>query len=182
MIQPEQDIDYKAYIRAVDNFPKPGIRFYDIAPLLGNGAVFSSVIKEMAEPLRGEISKIVSFDARGFLFGSAMAAELEIGNVMLRKPGKLPGETYSITYDLEYGSNTIEIQSDVIESGEKVALVDDVIATGGTALAGIDLVRKCGGTIIEFCALVDLPQLGGSAKIIDQNIPVRAVIEYNGDS
>lgn len=170
--------NYEAHVRTVDNFPKPGVRFYDIAPLLGNGAVYGALIKDMSEPLRGNVDKIVGFDARGFLFGGAMAAELGVGFVMLRKPGKLPGEVKTVSYDLEYGSNSIVMQPDSIEDGERVALVDDIIATGGTALAGIELVQKCGGEVVEFCSAIDLPNLGGSAKIQAHGVAVRAIMSF----
>lgn len=169
---------YAQLVRPVEDFPSPGIRFYDISPLIGNGAVFASLISDMAEPLRDKVTTIVGFDARGFLFAGAMARELGVGCAMLRKPGKLPGDTYQVSYDLEYGSNALEIQADAVQPGEKVALVDDVIATGGTALAGIELVKKCGGSIVEFCALVDLPQLGGSQRIIEGGVPVRSILLF----
>lgn len=168
--------NYHDYIREVADFPKSGINFYDIAPLLGQGAVFSSLIKDMSEPLRNEVTQVVSFDARGFLFGAAMAAELGVGCVMLRKAGKLPGDTHRIDYDLEYGSNALEIQADVLNQHDRAVLVDDVIATGGTALAGIELVRRSGASIVEFCALLDLPELGGSATINEAGVTVRAIV------
>lgn len=171
-----QSKQYGEYVREVENFPKPGVRFYDMAPLIGNGAVFAALINDIAEPLEGKITKVVGFDARGFIFGGAVAAQLGIGCAMLRKPGKLPGDTHSVSYELEYGSNTLEIQSDAISNYDKVLLIDDVIATGGTALAGIELARKCGATIVEFCALIDLPHLGGSNKIADEGVPTRAFI------
>lgn len=170
--------NYEQYIRPVEDFPSSGIRFYDIAPLIGNGALFNSLIAEMAGPLRNKVTKIVSFDARGFIFGAPLATELGVGCVMLRKPGKLPGATHRISYELEYGSNELEIQTDVIEPGESVALVDDVIASGGTALAGIELVEKCGANIVEFCAVVDLPHLSGSAKIAKRGINVRTIVAF----
>lgn len=177
MLSPETKVNFKDHLRGVEDFPKPGIRFYDIAPLLGNGAVFGALIKEMSEPLRGKVDKIVGFDARGFLFSGAMAAKLGIGSAMLRKPGKLPGEVVQKSYDLEYGSNTIEIQEDAIVPGERVVLVDDVVATGGTALAGIELVQQRGGEIVEFCAVIDLSKLGGSEMIRQHGTAVRAIME-----
>lgn len=176
-----ESINYQDHIRSVENFPKPGIRFYDIAPLIGNGAIFASLVHDIAEPLRGSISKVVGFDARGFIFGGAVAAELGIGFVMLRKPGKLSGDVYSQSYDLEYGTNTIELQSDVLSSSDDVLLIDDVIATGGTAVAGIELVRKTGARIVEFCSVIDLPALGGSDKIKQQGVPVRSFATYSGE-
>ena len=171
----EQNI--KNRIREVDDFPTEGIKFYDISPLLADGTAFAESIKQMSEPLRNRVDKLVAFDARGFLFASAMALELGVGLSMLRKPGKLPGETESIGYDLEYGTNSLEMQRDAIANQERVALVDDVIATGGTALAGINLVRKLGGNIINFSAFIDLPSLGGSSKIREAGVDVNAVVE-----
>jgi adenine phosphoribosyltransferase len=169
-------VQYREYIRKVENFPKEGVTFYDIAPLLGNGAIFGNLIQEMAEPLHGKVTKIVGFDARGFLFGGAMAAHLGIGFTMLRKPGKLPGKTTSVSYDLEYGNSSLEMQTDAVDKGEKVALVDDIIATGGTALAGIELAQKCGANVVEFCSVLDLCELGGSDKITAAGIAVRSII------
>ena len=170
--------EFTNYVREIENFPQPGVRFYDIAPLIGNGAVFAAVIHEMAEPLRGNVDKVVGFDARGFLFGTAMAYELGVGFAMLRKPGKLSGNVERVEYSLEYGTNTLEIQSDVVVEDERVVLVDDVIATGGTALAGIDLVRRCGASIVGFSALIDLPRLGGSQLIRSAGVDVNAVMEF----
>ena len=149
------------HIRTVEDFPEPGILFYDIAPLIGNGAIFASLIREMAKPLRNEVTKVVGFDARGFIFAGAMATELGVGCSMLRKPGKLPGTTLQQKYELEYGNNVLEIQADALNDQDKVVLVDDVIATGGTAVAGIELVRKTGANIVQFCSLMDLVHLGG---------------------
>lgn len=173
----QERTNFREYIKDVDNFPKNGVRFYDIAPILGNGAIFSELIDEMAEPLRDRVDKVVSFDARGFLFGGAIAAKLEIGHALLRKPGKLSGETYRADYDLEYGSNSLEIQADSVLPGEKIVLVDDIIATGGTALAGFELVNKCGGEVVEFCSVVDLPDLKGSERIaVKYGAVVRSIV------
>lgn len=171
----EQNI--KNRIREVDDFPTEGIKFYDISPLLADNTAFTESIRQMSEPLRNRVDKLVAFDARGFLFASAMALELGVGLSMLRKPGKLPGETESVSYDLEYGTNCLEIQRDAVVNQERIALVDDVIATGGTALAGINLVRKLGGNIINFSAFIDLPSLGGSSKIREAGVDVNAVVE-----
>jgi len=176
-----QYLDYKDHIRQVPDFPKQGVTFYDIAPLIGDGSVFTKLIADMAEPIQNEATKIVAFDARGFIFGGAIASLLGIGCVMLRKPGKLSGETYTESYDLEYGSNSLQIQSDSLGSQDNVVLVDDVIATGGTALAGIELVQRCGARIREFCSLIDLPDLGGSKRITEAGVPVRTLVSYQGD-
>lgn len=180
MNQSPETTNYADHIRTVENFPEKGIRFYDIAPLIGNGAIFASLIHDIAEPLRGKVTKVVGFDARGFIFGPSVAMELGVGFAMLRKPGKLPGETYSQSYDLEYGKNTLEIQSDVIGPKDEVLLIDDVIATGGTAVAGIELVRKTGARITQFCGVIDLPSLGGSRKITEQGVQVRSFVSFSG--
>lgn len=176
-----QTPQYKDYITQVPNFPKDGVTFFDIAPLIGNGAVFAKLITDMAQPIQKEATKIVAFDARGFLFGGAIASLLGIGCVMLRKPNKLSGDTFTASYDLEYGSNALQIQSDALSPHDSVVLVDDIIATGGTALAGIELVQRCGAHVLEFCALIDLPKLGGSARISAAGVPVRTQTSYPGD-
>ncbi|MEO6761175.1 MAG: adenine phosphoribosyltransferase [Candidatus Saccharimonadales bacterium] len=173
--------DYRKYIQTIEDFPKPGIRFYDISPLLGSGTVFASAIADMSKPLRDQVNKIVGFDARGFVFGAAMALELGVGFVMLRKPGKLPGTIESVNYGLEYGTNTLEMQTDAIGSGDRVVLVDDVIATGGTARAGIELVRRVGGEVVAFSALLDLPALGGSQSISKLNVPVHSLLRISNE-
>lgn len=172
-------MQYESYIRTVENFPKEGIKFYDISPLLKDATAFDSLIQDMAEPLREKIDTVVGFDARGFLFAGAIARELGIGFSMLRKAGKLPGEVYTASYDLEYGTNELALQVDAVGQGERVLLVDDVIATGGTALAGIELVRKSGGEVAEFCAVIDLPEFGGSRRIVDAGVAVRSVVQFS---
>ena len=169
---------YEPYIRTVEDFPSDGIRFYDISPLLGNPEMFGELIKNMSEPLRGKVDKVVGFDARGFLFAGAIATELNIGTALLRKAGKLPGDVYEQSYDLEYGTNTLAIQTDALQQNERVLLVDDVIATGGTALAGIELVRRSGAEVTEFLTVVDLPDLGGSRKIIDAGVALRSMVSF----
>ncbi|MFZ1301471.1 MAG: adenine phosphoribosyltransferase [Candidatus Microsaccharimonas sp.] len=172
---------YQPHIRTIEDFPSEGILFYDISPLLGNAEAFKDLIHDMSEPLRGQIDKVVGFDARGFLFAGAIATELEIGTALLRKAGKLPGEVFEASYDLEYGTNTLAIQADALQPNERVLLVDDVIATGGTALAGIELVRRSGAEVVEFLSVVDLPDLGGSRRIIDAGVAVRAMVSFGGD-
>lgn len=167
---------YQSHIRSFENFPTEGIKFYDITPLLADGKVFHELIDEIAEPLRGKVDKIVGFDARGFLFAGAVASELEVGLVVLRKSGKLPGDVYEQSYDLEYGTNSLAIQVDALQKDERVLLIDDVIATGGTAVAGIELVRKCGAKVVEFFSVIDLPELGGSRRILDAGVAVRTVV------
>jgi adenine phosphoribosyltransferase len=176
MNQLESKHPYHEMIKEVEDFPINGVKFYDIAPLIGNGAVFGDLIEEMSEKYRDDATKIISFDARGFIFGAAMAARLNVGCVMLRKPGKLPGDVENVKYQLEYGFNELEIQSDVISHEDRIVLVDDVLATGGTAMAGLELVQRFGSSVIEFCSLIDLPHLGGSEKLKEQGINVRSLI------
>lgn len=173
-----EKLHYREYIEEVEDFPEKGVRFYDIAPLLGNNALFASAIQEMAAPYRNNVDKIVGFDARGFLFGMPLAAELGVGFAMLRKPGKLPGDVARIDYELEYGTNSLELQTNAVAPNERVVLVDDVIATGGTAQAGIELVRQRGAEVVGFTAMIDIPHLGGSAAIENAGVPVQALVRY----
>lgn len=167
---------YEAYIQPVDDFPRPGVTFYDILPLLGNAALFRSSIEDMARPLAGKVDTLAACDARGFLFAGAMALQLGCGVVLLRKPGKLPGNTLSASYELEYGTAELSIQKESLAPGERVAIVDDVIATGGTALASIELVKACGGNVCALSCVIDLPHLGGSARIQSEGVEVQSVI------
>lgn len=169
--------NYQEYLRTVEDFPKEGIEFQDIAPLVGNGAVFHALIEDMAGMVDPAVTKIAGFDARGFVFGAALAHEMGLGLVMLRKPGKLPGNTMSVSFDLEYGSAEIELQEGVLDEDDTVLLVDDVIATGGTALAGIDLVRRSGASLSGFLGVIDLAELGGSKKIADAGVEVRSMVQ-----
>ena len=180
MVKQAVQNNFAEHVRTVQDFPEAGVLFYDIAPLVGNGAIFASLISEMAEPLRDEVTKVACFDARGFIFGAPLATELGVGMTMLRKAGKLPGQTKKQDYGLEYGRNTLEIQADALTNEDKVVLVDDVIATGGTAEAGIDIVRSFGANIVQFCAVMDLPHLGGSAKIAERGIEVRSIMQFTG--
>lgn len=168
--------EYRRYINEVEDFPEQGITFYDIAPLIGNGAVFSALISDMSAAISTDVTKIAAFDARGFVFGGAIARERGIGLVMLRKPKKLPGSVSGVRYDLEYGSAELEIQSGVLDGSDVVQLVDDVIATGGTALAGIELVCRQGSRVAGFTTVIDLPILGGSQRIVEADVPVDSVM------
>lgn len=173
--------NYQDYLRTVENFPKEGIVFQDIAPLVGNGAVFHALIKDMRELVDPEVTKIAGFDARGFVFGAALAHEMGLGLVMLRKPGKLPGNTMSASFDLEYGSAELELQEGVLGEEDTVLLVDDVIATGGTALAGIDLVRRSGAGVSAFLSVIDLLELGGSKKITGAGVVVNSMVQIGAN-
>ena len=162
--------EVRAHIRDIPDFPKPGIIFKDITPVLSNGELFKDVILHLADRYRSEeISAIVGVDARGFIFSSALAAELGVGMVPIRKKGKLPSKTHSITYDLEYGQDTLEIHQDALEEGKKVILVDDVLATGGTIKACLDLLENISVEAIETAFLIELAFLNGKEKIKDTN-------------
>lgn len=167
----------KANIRDVPDFPKPGILFRDITPILANGQLFRLAVTIFAERYqRKSIDKVVAIDARGFIFGAALAHFLGVGLVLVRKKGKLPSNSYSADYELEYGKGTVEMHKDAIRPGERIVIIDDLLATGGTAAAAVDLVQKCGGEIVEIAFLIELAVLKGREKL--QNYPIFAAITY----
>ena len=173
-------LDLTAYIRDVPDFPKPGILFKDITPLLGDPAALKAAVQALAEPYRdANLASVAAVESRGFIFAAAVACELGCGFVPLRKPDKLPAETTSATYQLEYGTDTIEVHVDAIHPGDRVAIIDDVIATGGTAAAAVELVNGLGGNLVGISFLIDLAFLGGTAKLGDY--PIHTVITYDGD-
>jgi adenine phosphoribosyltransferase len=158
--------DLRAKIREVPDFPKPGILFYDITTLLREGDAFREVIDRMAEAVKGErIDLVVGMESRGFIFAAPLADRLGAGFVPVRKLGKLPAETIEVEYDLEYGTATLEIHRDAITKGQRVLVVDDLLATGGTVLGTIELVRRLGGEIAGLSFMVELTSLGGRAKL-----------------
>ncbi len=172
----------KSLIRSIPDYPKPGIVFRDITTLIADRDGFQRTVEEMVNRYNGQsIDKVVAIEARGFIFGAPLAHQLGVGFVPVRKKGKLPGDTIEHHYDLEYGTDTVEIHSDAIRAGEKVLLVDDLIATGGTAEATINLIERAGGTVVECCFLVALPDVGGRARLEDQGYPVFALCEFEGD-
>jgi len=153
------------YIRSIPDFPKPGIIFRDITPLLGNAAAFRQAVRDMADPFRGKkIEVVAAAEARGFIFAAPVAMELHAALVPIRKPKKLPYKTLSHTYDLEYGSDTLEIHADAIPRGARVLVVDDLLATGGTVEACCRLVEKAGGTVVGCAFLIELAGLKGAEK------------------
>ena len=158
--------DLRAKIREVPDFPKPGILFYDITTLLRDGEAFREVIDRMAEAVKGErIDLVVGMESRGFIFAAPLADRLGAGFVPVRKLGKLPAETIEVEYDLEYGTATLEIHRDAITPGQRVLVVDDLLATGGTVLGTIELVRRLGGEIAGLSFMVELTGLGGRARL-----------------
>jgi adenine phosphoribosyltransferase len=164
-------------IRNVPDFPKPGIQFKDITPLLADPKLFAASIDMLTGSFRpGDVDIIVGIDARGFIFASAAALKLGAGLVPVRKKGKLPYQTHEESYDLEYGTATLAIHVDAIKPGSRVLLVDDLLATGGTAGAAASLIRKVGGVILETTFLIELSFLNGRAKLKD--FPVRSIVRY----
>jgi len=170
-------MDIKEHIRDIPDFPKEGIIFHDITPLLQNAKAFEGAIDEMAKLLSGhDIDLLVGIEARGFIFASALALKLGTGLVIIRKPGKLPYVTINASYDLEYGTDMLEVHRDAIHHGSKLVLIDDLLATGGTALAAVDLVEQLGGEVLGHCFLVELMELGGKERLAPH--PVWSVVKY----
>jgi adenine phosphoribosyltransferase len=167
----------KTHIRHVPDFPKPGILFYDVTTLLKDPQGFKLAIDSMSEPYHNKgISLVVGIESRGFILGSAVADRIGAGFVPVRKLGKLPAETVRASYALEYGTDSLEMHRDAIEPGQKVLIVDDLLATGGTARATTDLVRQLGGDVVGVSFLIELIDLGGRSKLEGEN--VRAVLQY----
>jgi len=165
-----------ARLRDIQDFPSPGILFKDVTPVLADPGVFGDVIRDMAGRRRGSIDVVVGIEARGFIFGAALAHELGIGFVPIRKAGKLPGEVRGLTYDLEYGTATIEIHQDAFVGGERVLVVDDVLATGGTAEAACRLLDEAGATVVAFETLVELAFLPGRDRLAGREIHATVVV------
>lgn len=170
-------MDLRSFIRDVPDFPKPGVTFKDITPLLKNHAALDYVFDLWAKRYsENKIDVIVAMESRGFIFGAALASRIGAGFVPVRKPGKLPWKTFSETYDLEYGQDTLQIHQDALKTGDKVVIIDDVLATGGTAAAAVRLVEKAGGKIIEASFLIELLFLNGRQKL--KTTPVFSIIQY----
>lgn len=173
----------REHIRTVPDWPAPGVQFRDITPLLQNPKVFRVLIdafvhRYMEPTLRPDV--VAGLDARGFIMGAVVAYELNVGFVPIRKKGKLPFATVQETYALEYGSATVELHTDAVKPGDRVLLIDDLIATGGTMMAGKKLLEKLGAKVIEGAAIVDLPELGGSARLRAEDLPLFTLINFNG--
>ncbi|MCX8568670.1 MULTISPECIES: adenine phosphoribosyltransferase [Hyphomicrobiales] len=168
-------------IRNIPDYPKPGVMFRDITTLLGDARAFRRSIDELVHPYAGtKIDKIAGIEARGFILGGAMAHQMSSGFVPIRKKGKLPHETVRIAYSLEYGLDEMEMHKDAVAPGEKVILVDDLIATGGTAEAAVKLLRQIGADIVAACFVIDLPDLGGRRKLEALGVDVRTLIAFDG--
>jgi adenine phosphoribosyltransferase len=176
-----QDIDIKSLIRTVPDFPRPGVLFRDITTLLKRADAFHAVVEKLGAAYRGRpIDKIAAIESRGFIIGAALAYELNVGFVPIRKRGKLPAENFGQDYQLEYGADRLEVHSDGVQRGERVLLVDDLIATGGTAEAALRLIGIAGGSVVGCAFVVDLPDLGGRARLEKFGYPVLALCQFPG--
>jgi adenine phosphoribosyltransferase len=174
-------LDLKALVRTIPDYPKPGILFRDITTLLGHGAGFRETIHRFTARYEGQgIHKVAGIEARGFILGGAIAHHLGAGFVPIRKKGKLPHQTVGNDYELEYGTDRVEVHRDAILPGERVLLVDDLIATGGTAAASIALIEQLGGLLVEACFVIDLPDLGGRRRLEQRGAAVFALIAFEG--
>ncbi|MFP3544747.1 adenine phosphoribosyltransferase [Rhizobium sp. SIMBA_035] len=170
-----------ASIRSIADYPKPGIIFRDITTLLGNPRAFRRAVDELVQPYAGlKVDKIAGMEARGFILGGAVAHQLSAGFVPIRKKGKLPHETVRIAYSLEYGVDEMEMHRDAVQPGEKVILVDDLIATGGTAVGATKLLRQIGAEVVGACFVIDLPDLGGRKKLEELGVDVHTLVEFAG--
>jgi adenine phosphoribosyltransferase len=174
-------MNLKDAIRTIPDYPKPGIQFRDITTLLGDAAAFRETMDALVSPLAGKgVMKVAGIEARGFVFGGALAHQLGAGFVPLRKKGKLPHRTAAVTYALEYGVDQLEMHLDAVAPGERVVLVDDLIATGGTAEAAVKLLRDAGADVIGAVFVVDLPELGGVERLRGLGVEVTTLVEFAG--
>ncbi|MGH7025247.1 MAG: adenine phosphoribosyltransferase [Caulobacteraceae bacterium] len=174
-------MDLAATIRTIPDYPKPGILFRDITTLLADARAFRQAVDDLIHPLAGmRIDKVACIEARGFILGGAVAYQLSAGFVPLRKKGKLPHATRSVEYALEYGDDAMEMHMDAVLAGERVLLVDDLIATGGTALAAVQLLREAGARIVAIAAVIDLPDLGGAERLRAAGVTVSTLLAFPG--
>ncbi len=176
------DLDeLKRTIRTIPDYPKPGVQFRDITTLLGDARAFRRTVDELVRPWTTEqVDRVAGIEARGFILGGAIAHQLEAGFVPIRKKGKLPHATVRVAYSLEYGIDEMEMHLDAVNPGERLILVDDLIATGGTAEAAVRLLRQRGAEVLAACFIVDLPELGGSKRLLTAGVPVRTLMSFEG--
>jgi adenine phosphoribosyltransferase len=177
-----QGFDIKKFIRTIPDHPKPGIQFRDVTTLIADPVALRATVDELIWPfLRSNLKYVVGIEARGFILGGAIAHELGLGFIPVRKKGKLPGKTISRSYALEYGEDAVEIHQDALSHGERVLVVDDLIATGGTAQAAIELLKETGAEVVAACFIVDLPDLGGRKRLESLGVNVHTLVEFEGD-
>ena len=180
-MEARRHVALKESVRSIPDYPKPGIIFRDITTLLGDARAFRRAVDELVQPWAGtKMDKVAGMEARGFILGGAVAHQLSAGFVPIRKKGKLPHTTVSMAYTLEYGTDEIEIHVDAVRPGDKVLLVDDLIATGGTATAAVNLLQKIGAEIVAACFVIDLPEIGGAQRLRDMGVEVRALMQFEG--
>jgi adenine phosphoribosyltransferase len=181
MANPTVDDDLRASIRSIPDYPKPGIMFRDITTMLGDAKAFRRAVDALVQPWAGmKIDKVAGMEARGFILGGAVAHQVSAGFIPIRKKGKLPYKRVTIGYSLEYGLDEMEMHEDAVTKGERVILVDDLIATGGTAEGAVKLLRQMGAEVLAACFVIDLPELGGAAKLRKMDVPVRTLISFEG--
>jgi adenine phosphoribosyltransferase len=181
MASPALENDLKAAVRNIPDYPKPGIVFRDITTLLGDARAFRRAVDELVQPWAGsKIDKVAGIEARGFIIGGAVAHQVSAGFIPIRKKGKLPHKRVSIAYSLEYGLDEMEMHEDAVVKNDRVILVDDLIATGGTAEGAVKLLRQMGAQVLAACFIIDLPDLGGAEKIRQLGVPVRTLISFEG--
>src|SRR3974377_2079776 len=181
MVSPQFEHDLKASVRSIPDYPKAGIIFRDITTLLGAARSFPRAVEERVRPGGGKkIDKVAGIEARGFILGGAVAHQVSAGFVPIRKKGKLPHKRVSMTYALEYGEDVIEVPATALVAGERVVLVDDLIATGGTAEAAVKLLRQLGAEVLAACFVIDLPDLGGAERLRKLGVPVRTPAAFGG--
>jgi len=173
-------VNLKALIRDIPDFPKPGIVFKDITPVLADADALKWVVDRLAERYRGRIDAVVGIESRGFIVGAPLAYALGVGLAVVRKPGKLPYERHSVSYELEYGSDSLEIHTDALDGGHRVAIVDDLLATGGTAGATVGLVRKLGAEVVECAFIIELAFLQGATRLAP--IPTFSLASYDDEN
>jgi adenine phosphoribosyltransferase len=174
-------MDLIAAIRTIPDYPKPGIMFRDITTLLGDARAFRQAVDQLVQPWAGsKIDKVAGIEARGFILGGAVAHQVSAGFIPIRKKGKLPFKRVSVGYSLEYGMDEMEMHEDALARGERVILVDDLVATGGTAEAAVKLLRQMGGEVLAACFVIDLPDLGGAEKLRKLDVPVRTLVSFSG--
>jgi adenine phosphoribosyltransferase len=164
------EAELRSHIRDIPDFPKPGIVFKDITPLLANAAAFRGTVDRFVERFRGRVDVVLGIESRGFIIGAAVAYGLDTGIALVRKPGKLPHQTYAARYELEYGSDALEIHHDAFAGGSRVLVVDDLLATGGTVSAAVQLVERCGGTVVACAFVIELGFLGGRRRLAGREV------------